>query len=125
MYHQRPTLATIFRIDSSLEGEGNGSERRSPRDKSVSLEDVLLWAFAWAPIDELEGCDSAVEEVAVTANVEGFEDDVDEDEADDLTITPATGIRTIQRRRLSNPCRPRRRCMLSLEGLRLILESVR
>jgi hypothetical protein len=76
-------------------------------------------------MDEFEGADKAVDEVVVVGNVDGFEEDVDEDEADDLTIIPATGIRTMQRRRLSNPFRPSKRCMLSLQGLRLILGSDR
>lgn len=95
MYHQRPTLATIFRIDSSLEGDGEGSESRSPRDKLVSLDGDFPYTLGCcALVEEFVKAEKAVDGVPLATEVEGLEDVVEEDEAEDLTITPVTGIRT-------------------------------
>jgi hypothetical protein len=76
-----------------------------------------------ALVEELVKAENAVDGVPVATDVEGLEDEVEEDEAEDLTITPVTGIRTMQRRKLSNPCSPSSFCRLSLTGLKLILGS--
>ena len=91
-------------MDSSLEGEGEGSERRSPRDRSVLLEEDFpcALAFALAAVDRPVRGDTVVFGEVVASMVDGFDDEVEVEDADDRTIIPATGIRTIHRRRLSN-----------------------
>jgi hypothetical protein len=127
VYHQRPTRATIFRIDSSFDGDGEGSERRSPRDRTVSLDEDFSCVLD-RKLDEpevAEVAESAVEEVTAAVNVDGLDEDVEVEDADVRTIIPATGICTMHRRRLSKPCVPRSLWILSLAGLRLMLASDR
>ena len=89
--------------------DGEGSERRSPRDRSGS-------GWVWGVGFELVGMEGVVD------FIDGFDED---EELDDRTIIPATGMQTIQRRRLSKPWRPRSRWILSLAGLRLMVGSER
>lgn len=92
-------------MDSSFAGDGDGSERRSPREMFASSEgDFDAFLALWLPfavVMEIVGREKASEGVFVEID---REDDVVE--AEDRTTIPATGIRTMQRRRLSKPWVP-------------------
>lgn len=110
-------------MDSSFAADGEGSESKSPSEMLVSSEGDLeaVWVL-WLPavVMEIAGREKPVEDVVAVGR-----DLLDEEvvESEDRTTIPATGMRTIQRRRLSKPWVPRRRCKLSLLGLRLMEES--
>lgn len=103
-------------MDSSLDGDGAGSESRSPSERLVSLNGDARWVIvsfwlllfadgsvfprSWRCSGANEGADLE----ATGRDIEGCkeeEDVVEDEEADDRVITPATGIRTIHRWRLS------------------------
>jgi len=91
-------------MDSSFDGEGTGSERRSPRERSVSLDWDLPCLLCLGMKGLLEPCPKeGAERVAAGMDIDGCKDDedVEDDEAEDRVITPATGMRTMQRWRLS------------------------
>jgi hypothetical protein len=99
-------------IDSSLAAEGEGSDKRSPRETLVSSEgdDFEAVRVLWlpvVPVTEMAGRENPVEEVVAVAKKDLFDEEVVESE--DRTTMPATGIRTMHRRRLSKPCVPSRR----------------
>ena len=106
MYHHRPTRATILAIDSSFAAEGEGSESKSPKETLASsdvrdFEGVWVQCIPAAVVTEIAGRDTAVDEEVPVAERDLFDEEVVE--LEDLTTMPATGMRTMQRRRLSNP----------------------
>jgi hypothetical protein len=94
-------------MDSSFAAEGEGSESRSPREiLSSDGEDLDAVRVLWLPVAvetevEVLGKENPVDWVPADAEKDRPEEDVVESE--DRTTIPATGIRTMHRRRLSNP----------------------
>jgi hypothetical protein len=85
-------------IDSSFAGDGDGSERRSPREMFAS-DDLDGGPVLWlSPVEVMEMVGS---EKADGVAVE--KERVDDEESEDRRTFPATGMRTMQRRRLSKP----------------------